>query len=66
MEQAFETAYKIVFDENDEIKPCGREATKKLILAARKLDPSKEFGNAETGIMNTYMVQQLYRDTCKK
>jgi len=62
MRQAFETAYRIVFDENDNIKPCGREATRRLILAARELDPTKEYGNVNTGIMNTYMIQQLYRN----
>jgi len=44
--------YTEIFDKNGEIKPCGRDKCKKLIMLLSEAEPSIDFGNAETGFMN--------------
>ena len=60
--------YNNVFDENGQIKICGRQACIDLITFMNKMTHSKDnFGNAVTGQMNVearkeYMVQ-MYEDS---
>lgn len=51
-------SYKDVFDENGNIKLCGREACKKLIRLMQCRFPDVDFGNAETGFMNTDNIKK--------
>ena len=45
----FRQAFEAVFDENGNVKACGREACKRLIRACYQLEPKAHFGNPETG-----------------
>lgn len=55
--------YFKVFDQNDQVKVCGREACKKLIVALtedaadRGLSDRYDFGSPDTGIMNLITIQ---------
>lgn len=55
--------YFKVFDQNDQVKVCGREACKKLIVALtedaadRGLSGRYDFGSPDTGIMNLITIQ---------
>lgn len=54
--------YDVVFDKNGEIKTCGREACKKLILACEALKPGVNYGNSQTGFMNIENIKTLRRE----
>lgn len=45
--------FDYVFDENQCVRACGREACKCLIQKFEDLSPDVDFGNTATGIMNT-------------
>lgn len=51
-----------VFDENGNIRPCGREACQELISEASITYPGIDFGNAKTGIMNIENMLKLRSD----
>lgn len=51
--------YNNVFDENGEVKACGREACKELIRACMEKNPGVDFGNPETGMMNIKNVKEF-------
>ena len=55
---SLEFLYKIVFDENGEVRACGRENCKKLIKACMELYPDVDFGNPETGMMNIEKIKE--------
>lgn len=57
----FEKLYKICFDENENIKACGRENCKKLI----KYLGGEPYGNPDTGVMNTKNIIKLHRNIMK-
>lgn len=48
--------YNEVFDKNGKIKPCGRELCKQLIIKMSEKFPNEDFGNKETGFMNTETI----------
>lgn len=52
MEEILEL-YNKVFDEDGNIKPCGRESCKQLIIKMSEKFPEEDFGSKETGFMNT-------------
>lgn len=52
--------YNKVFDENGDIKACGRDACKQLILACMEKWPDIDFGNPETGIMNVENIKKMF------
>ena len=52
MEREFLEQYKVVFDENNAVRLCGRANCKKLISIANEIDPFEDYGNIETGFMN--------------
>lgn len=47
-----EELYNEVFDDYGNIKVCGREKAKRLILACQKIDRTMDFGDPRTGFMN--------------
>ena len=54
--------YYAVFDKNGAIKPCGREACKKLIEACQNACTKDiDFGNKETGMMNVTNIHRFMR-----
>lgn len=52
--------YSKVFNSDNTIKLCGREACKVLIEEANTLEPNISHGNLETGYMNIEKIQRLY------
>ena len=52
-------AYQDVFDENDQIKNCGRVACMRLIHLMKKYS-SKNVGNPNTGAMEVDTIQSEY------
>lgn len=58
--QMFRNRFDIVFDDNLNIKPCGRDATRALIELADEIEPDVVHGNMHTGQMNVHMIRQLY------
>lgn len=59
MEQKFLTQFNEVFDDNYEIKSCGRNDCIRLIELARQIEPSVNFGSIKTGFMNTTNLIRL-------
>lgn len=55
--------FEVVFDKDGNIKSCGREACKKLILACEKIKPGVDFGNSENGFMNVENIKALYNES---
>ena len=56
----FNELYAVCFDENDQIKCCGREACKNLISFLG--DTRGRYGDAETGILNIPNVVKLHKN----
>lgn len=57
--QIFLNAYNTVFDANDNIKACGRQACIKLIDIANEIEPEVSHGNTSNGMINTYLLNKL-------
>lgn len=58
-------AYEAVFDEDGNIKACGRAACIRLIEACQEKDQKTYFGDKDTGILNLSTfdkIKQLYLD----
>lgn len=54
-----EELYNKVFDDYGNIKVCGREETKRLIIACQKVDYTMDFGDPRTGFMNVANICAL-------
>jgi hypothetical protein len=52
--------YKKVFDEDGEIRLCGREACKDLIMACEEKYAQIDFGNTQTGMMNVENIKKVF------
>lgn len=52
MKEQFLEKYKMVFNEDNSVKACGRTKCIELIQCAKKLNSDLDFGSIETGIMN--------------
>jgi len=52
-------AYEAVFDENDQIKACGRVACMRLIHLMKKYS-TENVGNPDTGTLEINTVQSEY------
>lgn len=57
--------YNRVFNENGEIKTCGREVCKTLINAINQ-ETSVYVGNPETGMMNIDNIKAEYKKIMEK
>ena len=60
-EKNFEREYQAVFDENDEIKACGRNACIVLMQKMEEVFPGETFGNTETGFMDVFKIRRFHR-----
>lgn len=58
-EEFFE-AYEAVFDENGDVRKCGRNACIRLIELCRQRNHMLYFGNPETGVMEKENIKMLY------
>ena len=59
--------YNDVFNENGEIKACGRDKCKKLIIACETYykfhyNENVNFGNSDTGFMNVDNIKKLFKN----
>lgn len=59
MSSKFIEVFNEVFDNDLNVQKCGREKCKELILLARELDKTKDFGSIETGFMNIEELKNL-------
>ena len=55
--------FEIVFDKDGNVKNCGRDACKKLILKCEQIKPGVDFGNPENGFMNVEKIKKLYNES---
>jgi hypothetical protein len=51
--------YNQVFDNNGDIKNCGREACQALIVACNELEPLTNFGDVRTGFMDIGNIKRI-------
>ena len=51
--------YDRVFDQNGNIKPCGRFTCQRLIELSDKLEPGISHGDAKTGMMKVKKIKGL-------
>lgn len=58
-----EKLFNLAFDENNNLKPCGRKITIQLMEELSKLYPEENFGNIKTGFMNVETVLKYKRDS---
>lgn len=66
MREEFLELYEEVFDAEGNIKACGRDKCKKLMLAAKRLDNRADYGNIETGFMDISELHELYKWETRK
>ena len=59
MENTFLNLFCEVFDENNNVRNCGRTKSKELIELANSLEPEVSHGNLETGFMKTKEIISL-------
>ena len=58
--QELKEAYKNVFDENGEVRECGRNTTSHLIKTIRK-HTSADVGDENTGMMKVETIKSEYQ-----
>lgn len=58
---SFLEKYSEVFDSEGQVKLCGRQTCKELIIEAQKLDKSTDFGSTKDGFMNVKNIKSLYK-----
>jgi hypothetical protein len=58
--QELKDAFKQVFDENGEVKECGRNATSHLIKTIKK-HTKAEVGDENTGMMKVETIKSEYQ-----
>lgn len=61
-EEIFEL-YNNVFDENQKVKVCRREACQKLIRALKEICPEGDFGDEMTGFMKSKNIISYMKST---
>lgn len=62
--EKFNKQYKVVFNDNGEIKVCGRDACKELISLAEKIDKENApYGDHKDGFVNIDKMHALYEKT---
>ena len=59
----FEEEYSRVFDENDDIRPCGKDVCIALMLKMQEAFPGEVFGDTETGAMDIFKIKRFHRKT---
>lgn len=59
MKQRFLGLYDLAFDENGNIKACGREVCKELIILANQIEKNIKHGDETTGMMEVDTIKSL-------
>lgn len=57
----FKQAYEAVFDADNNVKLCGREACKTLIALCDKYEPNVSHGNIANGVLDIEAVRHCGR-----
>lgn len=58
-EKELRNAFNKVFDANEDVMNCGREACTRLMLIIKNYS-TVDIGNIETGVMNVEAVKTVY------
>lgn len=66
VDNIFYEQFNRVFNKDFSIKICGRNETIKLIDICRNIDPSRNFGDINTGFMNKDSIIDLYKSSLVK
>ena len=56
----FKILYQEVFDEEGNVKACGRSVCQELILLANQIEKDISHGNANTGMMDIDAIKKLH------
>lgn len=64
--EKFFRIFREVFDDTGHVKPIGRFKCIELIRASEQLVNDVDFGNKETGFMNTENIKKLFKEICKR
>ena len=59
MKQRFLGLYDLVFDKDGNIKACGREVCKELIVLANQIEKNVKHGDETTGMMEVDIIKSL-------
>lgn len=59
MEQRFLEQYRKVFDDNGNIRNCGRREALRLIELADSIEPGVSHGDTRTGFMRAEVMKEL-------
>ena len=51
--------YERAFDDEGNVKACGREVCQELILLSNQIETNVNHGNAYTGMMNVEAIKKL-------
>jgi hypothetical protein len=54
-------SYLSVFDEDGNVRACGRALCLRLMLSLKKFRPKVNLGNFDTGVMNVDVVKNMYK-----
>lgn len=55
----FKMLYNQAFDENGNVKACGREVCRELILLANQIEKNVKHGDEFTGMMDVQAIKNL-------
>jgi hypothetical protein len=55
-------SYQAVFDEDGNVRACGRALCMRLMFSLKRFRPKADLGNFDTGVMNTDVVKSAYQD----
>lgn len=56
---SIEALVSAVFNPDYTVKNCGRDTCRTLILELQKLDPTLNFGNESTGVLNVEVIRSF-------
>lgn len=59
MKQRFLGLYDLAFDKDGNIKACGREVCKELIVLANQIEKNVKHGDETTGMMEVDTIKSL-------
>ena len=62
--EVFKALYKELFDENQNLKICGRDKCRQLIILAKNIKDD-DFGNIKHGMLNIDKIKDLYIELTK-
>jgi hypothetical protein len=59
--EELKNAYQDVFDEDGNVRACGRALCLRLMLFLKRFRPKANLGNFDTGVMNVDVVKNMYK-----